>query len=60
MGAGFITIDRDTPMMFPPDLREWVAEDSIVHFIVDAVEMLDLNDFAMNERGSRRRVAANR
>ena len=52
MGAGFITIDRDTPMMFPPDLREWVAEDSIVHFIVDAVEMLDLNDFAMNERGS--------
>lgn len=39
-------------MMFPPDLREWVTEDSMVHFIVDAVEMLDLNDFAVNERGS--------
>lgn len=52
MAAKFINIDRDTPMMFPPDLREWLPEDSMVHFIVDAVEMLDLQNFSINHRGS--------
>lgn len=52
MAAKFVTVDRDTPMMFPPDLREWLPEDSMVHFIVDAVEMLDLKNFKVNERGS--------
>lgn len=52
MGAKFINIDRETPMMFPPDLREWVPEDSMVHFIVEAVELLDMKSFSVNERGS--------
>lgn len=52
MAAKFINIDRDTPMIFPPDLREWLPEDSMVHFIVDAVEMLDLQNFSINHRGS--------
>jgi DNA-binding transcriptional regulator/RsmH inhibitor MraZ len=38
MGATFVTIDRETRMLLPPDLREWVPEDSMVHFIIDAVE----------------------
>jgi len=52
MGAKFVNIDRDTPMIFPPDLRDWLPENSMVHFIVDAVEMLDLKDFTINHRGS--------
>ena len=52
MGAKFINIDRDTPMMFPPDLRDWLPENSMVHFVVDAVEMLDLTEFSINHRGS--------
>jgi len=52
MGAKFVNIDRDTPMIFPPDLRDWLPENSMVHFIVDAVEMLDLKDFSINHRGS--------
>jgi len=52
MGAKFIDIDRDTPMMFPPDLREWLPDDSMVHFIIDAVEMLDLKNFSVNNSGS--------
>ena len=52
MAAKFINIDRDTPMMFPPDLRDWLPEDSMVHFIIDAVEMLDLQQFSINHRGS--------
>ena len=31
MGVNFVSLDRHTPMMFPPDLRDWVPEDSIVH-----------------------------
>jgi len=52
MSAKFVNIDRDTPMIFPPDLRDWLPENSMVHFIVDAVEMLDLKDFTINHRGS--------
>jgi len=52
MSATFITVDRDTPMLFPPDLREWLPEDSMVHFIIDAVEMLNLQEFSVNNRGS--------
>lgn len=52
MAAKFVNVDRDTPMMFPPDLREWLPEDSMVHFIVDTVDMLDVRNFEINERGS--------
>lgn len=52
MSAKYINIDRDTPMMFPPDLRDWLPEDSMVHFFIEAVEMLDLKKFAVNNRGS--------
>jgi len=52
MAAKFVNVDRDTPMMFPPDLREWVAEDSMVNFIVEAVDLLDITGFEVNERGS--------
>jgi transposase len=38
--------------MLPPDLREWLPEESMVHFVVEAVEMLDLKGFEVNERGS--------
>lgn len=39
-------------MLLPPDLREWVPEDSMVHFIIDAVESLDIQGFSVNDRGS--------
>ena len=52
MSAKFVSLDRDTPMMFPPDLREWLPDDSMAHFIIDAVDMLDLQNFTINNRGS--------
>ena len=52
MGAKFVNIDRETPMMFPPDLREWLPENSMAHFVVEAVEMLELKSFSVNGRGS--------
>ncbi len=33
MGARIVSVDRDTPMLLPPDLRDWVPEDDLVHFV---------------------------
>jgi hypothetical protein len=35
MAVRFVNIDHDTPMLLPPDLRDWVAPDHMVHFILD-------------------------
>ena len=51
MAARFKNIDRHTPMLLPPDLREWVAEDDLVHFVIEAVERLPLSAFAVNHKG---------
>jgi transposase len=43
--------DRNTPLLLPPDLRDWVAEDDLVHFVIQAVERLPLTTFALNHKG---------
>ena len=40
--ARLVNIDHDTPMLLPPDLRQWVPVDHLVHFIMDAVGELHL------------------
>jgi hypothetical protein len=30
----FVNIDRDTPLLLPPDLRDWVPGDHLAHFII--------------------------
>src|SRR5438309_680498 len=52
MAARFVNLDRQTPMFLPCDLREWVPEDHIVHFIVDAVEQIRSAHFAVNDGGT--------
>lgn len=52
MATKFINIDRDTPLLLPVDLRDWVPADHLVHFIIDAVEQLDVNAAQVNERGT--------
>lgn len=34
----FVNVDRTTPMLLPVDLREWVPEDDLVHFVIEGVE----------------------
>jgi len=51
MAQRFKNIDRDTPLLLPPDLRDWVAEDDLVHFVIQAVERLPLSAFAVNSKG---------
>ncbi len=52
MPRRFVNIDHDTPMLLPPDLRGWVPKDHLVHFIMDAVALLDLSKARLNERGT--------
>jgi transposase len=51
MAQRFKNTDRHTPLLLPPDLRDWVAEDDLVHFVIEAVERLPLSTFAVNHRG---------
>jgi transposase len=51
MAHRFQNIDRNTPLLLPPDLRDWVPEDDLVHFIISAVERLPLSTFAVNQKG---------
>lgn len=47
-----MVIDRQTPMLLPVDLRDWVAKDDLVHLILEVVEQCDLRTARSNERGS--------
>jgi len=52
MAARFVNIDYDTPLMLPPNLRDWVPADHLAHFILDAVEEMDLRQIKVNDRGT--------
>jgi transposase len=52
MAAKFVSIDHDTPLLLPPDLRDWLPADHMVHFVMDAVDALDLSTARVNERGT--------
>ena len=38
--------------MLPPDLRDWIPEDDLAHFVIEAVERVELGAFKVNRRGS--------
>ena|SRR2546422_195975 len=52
MSTRFVNIDRTTPMLLPPDLRDWVQQDDLVHFLVDALALLDVSAAPVNTRGT--------
>lgn len=52
MRTRFVSVDRETPLLLPPDLREWVPPDDLVHFVLEAVREIPLSDFQVNVRGT--------
>src|ERR1700733_666454 len=52
MSNRYVSVDRNTPLLMPPDLREWVRDDDLVHFLVDALPLLDLSCAVVNQRGT--------
>lgn len=39
-------------MLLPPDLRDWVPQGDMVHFVIEAVEGMRLTTLKVNRRGS--------
>lgn len=51
MAQNFLVCDREQELLLPPSLREWLAEDHLAWFVLDAVEMIDLRVFYADYRG---------
>jgi transposase len=41
----FVACDRDQELLLPPSLREWLADDHLAWFVLDAVDAIDLGAF---------------
>ena len=48
----FVDCGRDQAFLLPPDLRDWIPEDDLAHFVIEAVERVELGAFKVNRRGS--------
>ncbi len=51
MAFNFVACDRDQELLLPPSLREWLAEDHLAWFVLDAVDAIDLGEFYAEYRG---------
>src|SRR5213592_646198 len=58
MPHNFLSCDRDQPMLLPPDLRDWLSDDHLAWFVIDAVEELDLEPFYASYRADGHGAAA--
>ena len=45
MAQNFLPCDREQELLLPPSLREWLPEDHLAWFLIDAVEEMDLSAF---------------
>ena len=45
MAQNFLACDRDQQYLMPPSLREWLPEDHLAWFVLDAVAQMDLSAF---------------
>ena len=56
MAQNFIACDREQELLLPPSLREWLPEEHLAWFVLDAVAEMDLAAFLCEL--SRRRVGS--
>lgn len=52
MSERFVIVDRDTPMLLPPSLQDWLPEGHLAYFVVETVGLLRLHGFQVNTRGT--------
>lgn len=48
--SSFVPFNRDQAFLLPPDLRAWLPEDDLAHFVVAAVERVPLGAFIVPNR----------
>ena len=58
MPQNFLSCDRHQPMLLPPDLRDWLDDDHLAWFVIDAVAELDLEPFYASYRSDGHGAAA--
>ncbi len=44
--SNFVDCERDQAFLLPPDLRDWIPEDDLAHFVIEAVSCGSLADIA--------------
>ena len=50
--ATFVPYNRDQAFLLPPDLKAWLPEDDLAHFVIGSVERMLLGAFPVNARPS--------
>jgi hypothetical protein len=45
VSQNFLPCDRDQELLLPPSLREWLPQDHLAWFVLDAVDEIDLSGF---------------
>jgi transposase len=50
VGPNFIPVDREQSYLMPPSLRDWLPEDHLAWFVLDAVAGMDLSAFEAKYR----------
>ena len=50
--TNFRSYDRSQRLLLPPDLKDWVADDDLAHFIVEAAERIDMGAVHVSRSGS--------
>ena len=50
MAQNFIGCDREQAFLLPPSLREWLPEDHLAWFVIEAVAEMDLGEFYADYR----------
>ena len=52
MADDFRALNRDTPMLLPPSIQEWLPDQHMARFVVEIVEQLDLSEITSRYGGS--------
>ena len=52
MSERFVVVDRETPMLMPPSLQDWLPEGHLAHFVIETVGLLSLAKVRVNTRGT--------
>lgn len=50
MSQNFLPCERDQQMLLPSDMRDWLGEDHLAWFVLDAVSEIDLEPFFADYR----------
>ncbi len=50
--ATFVPCERDQAFLLPPDMKDWLPDDDLAHFVIAAAERVSISAFQVNDRNS--------